>query len=291
MGFSDLFSANSKILSFEFFPPRKSEDIFLTKTLISDLVQTSPDFVTVTYGAGGGTRGLTKELVSYIHNQLNLNAVAHLTCVGHSRDEIKTILEELAHEGVNNILALRGDPPKGVKDFQPHPQGFKNARELTKFIKSQGDFSVAVAGYPEMHKDASSLEKDIEYLKEKVDAGAELILTQLFFENKYFYKFRDLAVKAGIKIPIVPGLMPISNVSQVKKFTSLCGTSIPNELTEQLNKMEDNPDEVIQYGIEYTIKQAEDLLKQDVRGIHLYTLNKSVQVMPIVSTLRSLELL
>lgn len=285
MSFSNIYAQSDFVISLEFFPPRKQEDIDVTKSLIKELSQINPAFMTVTYGAGGGTRDLTKDLVSYIHNQLKAQAVSHLTCVGHSVEEIDLVLDGLVKEGVKYVLALRGDPPKGEKSFVKHPNGFANAGELVRHIKSRGDFSIAVAGYPEGHLEAASLEQDLYYLKEKVDAGAEVVFTQLFFDNEFYFRFVDQAQSIGIDVPIVPGIMPISNASQVKRFTEMCGASLPTTLISSLAKYENSQEDMIKFGIDYALAQCENLRENKAPGLHLYTLNKTNQIVPILKRL------
>ena len=284
MFFENLYKESSKILSLEFFPPRFEERMPETLQLIADLSQCRPHYMTVTYGAGGGTRHLTRKIASHITNELNIPAVAHLTCVNHSVEEIDREVEQLNSHGITNILALRGDPPRGEIEFQPHPEGFSNARDLASHLSSKEGISLAVAGYPEVHKEATSLDGDLKYLKEKVNAGAEIVITQLFFDNDFYFKFVDAARSIGISAPIVPGIMPIGNVAQLNKFTSMCGASIPQPLRNSLEKLKSKED-VIRFGIDYASEQCRGLLEGGSPGVHLYTLNKSVQVPSVIEGL------
>lgn len=246
-----------------------------------------PSFMTVTYGAGGGTRESTRELTHFVATSLQIPAVAHLTCVSHSRDDIERILNELEEAGVHHVLALRGDPPKGEKRFVPHPQGFQCARDLTEFIARRGGFSIAVAGYPEGHPEASYFGDEMRYLKEKIDSGAEVVLTQLFFEPELFFRFRDRAHKQGIAVPLIPGIMPVSNAQQLRRFTSLCGASLPEKLTSSLDSLGDSAEKVRDFGVQYAFQMVTELLRDGSPGIHFYTLNKSFQVAEILSLLET----
>ncbi len=285
--FKEIFKQGKKTLSLEFFPPKKEESLTGTEALMRELSYFSPDFMTVTYGAGGGTRGFSKRLVSYITNTLGLPSVAHLTCVGHSTQEINEIASSLKAEGIRHILALRGDPPQGETSFSMHPQGFNCARDLTNHLNKLGDFSIAVAGYPETHPDAGSPEEDLMYLKSKVDAGAEIIITQLFFDPELYFTFCENARSIGIETPIIPGIMPIQDVAQLERFTSMCGASIPANLYEELKLIKNEPEAVIEFGISYAISQIEKLLEGGAPGVHLYTLNKSKQIVPVIEAFRS----
>ena len=270
---------------FEFFPPKQEEQLPKVKAMIEELSGLGPNFMTVTYGAGGGTRSFTRELVRYIANDLQRPSVAHLTCVGHSSSEIDSVLDDLISDGVTHVLALRGDPPRGQSAFTAHPNGFANARDLTEHIAKRGDFSIAVAGYPETHQEASSPLDDLRYLKEKVDAGAQVIFTQLFFDAEIYFEFCDRARSEGIDVPIVPGIMPVANVSQVKRFTSMCGASIPAAMGKRLEELDGDLESVVKYGIDYASELSEKLLAGGAPGLHIYTLNKSNQTGPIVRKL------
>lgn len=285
MHFSDLFHPERKTLSFEFFPPRREQTLAGTLSMISDLSTLKPDFMTVTYGAGGGTRALTRRMVGFIHNELQTPAVAHLTCVGHTRDELAEIVDGFVSDGIDCILALRGDPPKGQASFEAHPEGLSNARELTAFIKSRADINVIVAGYPEAHRDALSPEDDLSYLKSKVEAGADAIITQLFFDPAHYFSFVDRARSAGIAVPIVPGIMPISNVEQLTRFTTMCGASIPKDLRCKLDSLD--AESVTAFGIDHAVELIETLFGGGAPGLHLYTLNKSSQARPVVEALQA----
>ena len=286
MSFQQVFSTGKKVLSFEFFPPKEEANLEQTLTKIQELSVLQPDFMTVTYGAGGGTRALTARMVKFISQSLKCNAVAHLTCVDHSIDEIDTLLNTFKSVGVKHILALRGDPQGGKTKFAPHPNGFASARDLVQYIKARGDFSIAVAGYPETHPEALSAEADIRYLKEKVDAGAELIITQLFFEAETYFKFLEDTHKIGITTPITPGIIPINNLDQIERFTQRCAASIPPTLLSSLRALQNDPEGTAEFCKNYAIELCRTLLKGGAPGIHLYTLNNSTLAVPIIQALK-----
>ena len=265
------------VVSFEFFPPKTDEgDRALFEKQIPALLAARPDFCSVTYGAGGATRDKTLKIVDCIQRQHGLTALAHLTCVNHTRDEVRVLLEKIRALGCKNILALRGDPPGGG-EFQPTPGGFEFAAQLVKFIRESGDFSVGVAGFPEGHIACKAgKQADWEHLKTKVDAGADFVLTQLFFDNADFFEFRDhVAGKLGVNVPIVPGVIAILNPAQVIRFTQLCGSKIPPSLRVRLDALANDEEAAIQFGVEYATRQCEELLRAGVPGLHFYTLNKS----------------
>jgi methylenetetrahydrofolate reductase (NADPH) len=272
-------------VSFEFFPP-KSEAGFqqLFKT-IDELHPLHPTYVSVTYGAGGSTREKTVELVERIQRELKIRSMAHLTCVGHTADEIGKILDDLWAGGIRNVLALRGDPPTGQSNFVPTEGGFANADQLVAFIKSRRDFCIGVAGYPEGHPQCLNKTRDMEHLKRKVDNGGNVVITQLFFDNDEFYRFRDAAGAMGIKVPLVAGIMPILNVGQIKRFISMCGAKIPHPLLLRLEGLEQDAEAVYSAGVDYATRQCQDLLKNGVDGLHFYTLNKSKATVQICKAL------
>lgn len=263
------------VVSFEFFPPKTDDGLKNLLETISALKDLSPSFVSMTYGAGGSTRAKTVELVSRIKNTIGLETVAHLTCVGHSQAELKTILTELAACGIENILGLRGDPPKGQAMFVPAPDGFSYASQLVRFIRENFSFCVGVAGYPEKHVESPSLKVDLQHLQEKVQAGGDFIVTQLFFDNaKYFSFVKDLRV-LGVTVPVVAGIMPITDFDQISRFAQMCGASIPEPLRQKMEGAGGDKVRVEQLGIEYATEQCEELIRKGAPGIHFYTLNKS----------------
>jgi methylenetetrahydrofolate reductase (NADPH) len=280
-------AARRPVISFEFFPPKTAEgEQNLLEKHIPALLQANPDFCSVTYGAGGSTRDKTLMIVDSIQRQHGLTALAHLTCVGHTREQVGELLDKIRSLGCQNILALRGDPPGGGT-FQPTPGGFEFASQLVRFIRESGDFSIGVAGFPEGHiacKDGKHA--DWRHLKEKVDAGADYVLTQLFFDNADYFEFRDqVAGKLGVKVPLVPGIIPILSAGQITRFTQLSGSKIPPALRAKLEQLTGNDEAAAGFGIEYATRQCEELLRAGVPGLHFYTLNKSRSTVQVLKNL------
>jgi methylenetetrahydrofolate reductase (NADPH) len=274
--------------SFEFFPPKTDEGTANLLKTLEDLVPLEPGFVSVTYGAGGSTRDRTVELVTRIKQTTGIEAMAHLTCVGHSREELRELLQRLAAAKIDNVLPLRGDPPKGQTSFVATEGGFRYASELVQFIREE-DFNFCLGGacYPEGHPETASRDDDLRYLKAKVDAGLDFLITQLFFDNAFYFDFVERARRAGINVPIVPGIMPITNYEQVHRFTRMCGATVPMRLGLQLERVKDQPEAVVQLGVAHATVQCMELLARGVPGIHFYTLNKSPATRMIVGALRA----
>ncbi len=286
MHISEIFKNNRISFSFEFFPPRSeaaSEQLYHS---ISDLVPLRPTFVSVTYGAGGSTRDLTHDLVLRIQRDTNLTVVSHLTCVGATREEIRAILERYREHGICNIMALRGDPPEGQVQFLRTEGGFQYAWQLVDFIKKNfPGMGIGVAGYPEGHSETPNRLREIEYLKQKVDCGADYICTQMFFDNRDFYDFRERCVLAGINVPIIAGIMPITSLNNMKRMASLAlGMHYPAKLLKALARAEDDS-YVEKVGIHWATEQVRDLVDNDARGIHFYTLNQSRATVNIYAAL------
>jgi methylenetetrahydrofolate reductase (NADPH) len=282
---ADLYAQPGLTLSVEFFPPKTDkgeEALFGEIELIKSL---RPAFCSVTYGAGGSTREKTVDLVDRIHRQCGLETMCHLTVVGQSKDDARGVLKRLREKGLENVLALGGDPPQGMADWQPHPDGFQHAVELVREAMSFGCFSVAVAGFPEIHPRAKSRASDLRYLKEKVDAGAQAIITQLFFDNDQYYRYVEDVRKLGIEVPVIPGVLPIVSAPQIRRFTALCCARIPPQLEQALNKVENDDSAATQLGIEYATRQCEALIQFGVSGLHFYSLNKSHSVSAICKNL------
>ena len=273
-------------VSFEFFPPRTAEGIPAVLKTLDGLKAYSPDFVSVTYGAGGSTRAFTEEITFEAKRTTGVEVMAHLTCVGQTKEEIHGVLERLEAEGVENIIALRGDPPRGSTEFIPVAGGFQHATDLLEHVKANFDFGVAAACYPEGHTESVDLDSDLKYAKLKVDKGADFLITQLFYDNRYFFDFLERARAGGIDVPIIPGVLPVLNSSQVRRFTTLSGSKIPPALDQLLDKYTDNDDSARDMGVEYATAQVRELWDAGVPGVHFYVLNRSYSVSRILDNLQ-----
>ncbi|MGH7785474.1 MAG: methylenetetrahydrofolate reductase [NAD(P)H] [Candidatus Binatia bacterium] len=283
----ELFAREEPVFSFEFFPPKTEAGEQALLRTIANLRTLEPSFVSVTYGAGGSTREKTIDIVTRVKREHGIEAMAHLTCVGHDRDEIAAILDHLQARGIDNVLPLRGDPPQGQTQFVRHPNGFGNAAELVRFIRGRGhDFSLAGAGYPEGHQECRDLARDTEHLRQKVAAGVDFVITQLFYDTADYFAFVDRARQAGISVPLVPGIMPITNVAQIERIARLCGARIPTALSTQLHAAEGDDAAVQRIGIDYATAQCRALLAGGAPGIHFYTLNQSPATAAILAELR-----
>ncbi|MBX3395416.1 MAG: methylenetetrahydrofolate reductase [NAD(P)H] [Phycisphaerae bacterium] len=287
-------SAGRPCFSFEFFPPKTDAGLESLRESVRALRDLNPTFVSVTYGAGGSTRDRTIGLVTEIQRHYGIDVMAHLTCVGASRVEIESVLARLHEGGIENILALRGDPPKGESHFVAQSDGFAYANELVRFVRSKGVFGVAGACYPEGHVECvgqnghRDLELDLANLVRKVDSGVDFLISQLFFDNDAYFNFVARARKAGIGVPIIPGIMPITNVEQIRRFTEMCGSSLPQTLIKEMERFKDNADAVLSQGVAYAAAQCLDLLQRGAPGIHFYTLNKSSATRTILTALRTI---
>jgi len=275
MRIADCFSAGSPVFSFEFFPPRTQEGVANLYGTIADLAELHPAFVSVTYGAGGSTRELTVDLTARIKREIGVEAMAHLTCVGHSAAELAAVLDRLRDGGVENVLALRGDPPRGETRFVRPPDGFGHAAELARFIRNGWEFCLGGACYPEGHPETPDPAADLEHLRQKVLAPVDFLITQLFFSAEQYFRFVERARAVGIAVPILPGIMPVTNVAQLERFTGLCGASIPAELRARLAAAGEDEAAVVAVGVDWATEQCRALLAGGAPGVHFYTLNRS----------------
>lgn len=285
--YQEKLAANRPVISFEFFPPKTEEgDRNLLEKQVPALLAAKPDYCSVTYGAGGSTRDKTLMIVDRIQREHQLTALAHLTCVNHTGTEVGALLEKIRALNGRNILALRGDPPGGG-EFNATPGGFEFSSQLVEFIRKRGDFSIGVAGFPEGHvANKNGKHADWEHLREKVDAGADFILTQLFFDNADYFEFRDYLVdKLGVKVPIVPGVIAILSATQITKFTQLCGAKIPPALRARLDALGTDDEAAAEFGIEYATQQCRQLLEAGAPGLHFYTLNKARSTVQVLKNL------
>jgi methylenetetrahydrofolate reductase (NADPH) len=281
--------AEEPTFSFEFFPPKSDAGERVLGLALESLRQLEPAFVSVTYGAAGGARDRTLELTKWIKQELGIEAMAHLSCVGATREELAGVLDDMRDAGIENILALRGDAPRGAGDWKPHPGGLRYSTELARMISAEYDACIGGACFPEVHPEAPDLASDLHFLKEKVDSGVSFLITQLFFDNELYFRFVDAARAAGIDVPILPGVMPITDLRQIKTITGMCGASIPPALMEALEWRSHDPEAVTALGVSYATLQCAELLARGAPGVHFYTLNRSHATRAILSALRVLR--
>jgi methylenetetrahydrofolate reductase (NADPH) len=277
------------VFSFEFFPPKTEDGLQNLFEAVGMLRHLRPDFVSVTYGAGGSTANKTIEIVSRIKEDYGIEAMPHFTCVGSTVDQLRETLAAMEEAGIDNVLALRGDPPAGQEEWVKTEGGLEYSRELVELIRGDYPFAIGAACFPETHIHATSAEDDLYYLKEKVDAGAQFLITQLFFDNALYFDFVRRARDVGIEVPIVPGIMPITNVNQLERMTSTCGATIPARLRRELVTRADDPDAVSGFGVAYATMQCAELLRGGAPGVHFYTLNRSPATRAILSALKLLR--
>src|SRR5476651_1590653 len=273
---SELFTQGRPLRSLEFFPPKDDAGVEALRATATALKRMNPDFVSVTYGAGGTTRDRTAQVSAMLKSEFGFAVMPHLTCVGHTRAELSEVADRIHAGGSRNIMTLRGDPPKGETTFTPYQDGLRYASDLVALLKARHpDFCLGVGGYPEKHPEAASPEADLAHLKAKVDAGADFITTQLFFDNAVYYRFVEKCRAAGIAVPIVPGIMPVLSLKQIQRFTTMCGTTLPRQLITRLEVAAENTDVVETIGIDWALTQIRDLLAHGAPGYHLYILNRA----------------
>jgi methylenetetrahydrofolate reductase (NADPH) len=275
--------------SFEFFPPKTEEGEKNLRAALEELKKDRPSYISVTYGAGGSTRDRTIAIVKWIKQELGIEAMAHFTCVGATVEELRSTLEGIRAAGIDNVLALRGDPPQGQEEWTKTEGGLEYSTQLIDLIRGGYDFAVGAACFPEVHPQAESPESDIRFLKEKVDAGATFLITQLFFHNDFYFDFVERARDAGITVPIIPGIMPVTNYGQIKRMTEMCGASFPEKYEAELESRKDDPDATADLGVAYATAQCVDLLARGAPGIHFYTLNRSPATRAILAALRATQ--
>jgi methylenetetrahydrofolate reductase (NADPH) len=283
---TELIATSRPCFSFEFFPPRDDAGVEQLLETMRFLRTLDPSFVSVTFGAGGSTRARTADLVVRLREEVGIEAMAHFSCVGSTRDELREALQRMRESGISSVLALRGDAPRDQADWTPAPGGLSHATDLVTLLTDEFDFAVGAACHPEKHPEAPDPATDLAYLRRKVDAGAEFLITQLFFDNASYFTFVQRAREAGIMVPIVPGIMPITNVEQIERFTKLCGAVIPAGLQEALEMRRGNEHAVQDFGVAYATLQCAELLRKGAPGIHFYTLNRSTATASILRALR-----
>ncbi|MHA1968552.1 MAG: methylenetetrahydrofolate reductase [NAD(P)H] [Candidatus Hodarchaeales archaeon] len=285
----DIFERKGKTLSFEFFPPKKESQLDHFFHVVGELVKLEPDFISVTYGAGGSTRDQTMEISTKLQDQFDIPIVHHLTCIGQSRQQMIEILDLMKEKGIVNVLALRGDPPRKVQGWKKHPDGFSYAYELCELITTtyEGQFSCGVAGFPESHPDTPNKDLDAKYLKNKIEHGADYVITQLFYDNSYYFDYMARLRKIGVKARVIPGILPILNYKNIKNFCNFCGSSIPKRIHKEFIPIDGNQEAMQSKGVKLAIEQCTELLNHDnAVGIHLYTLNKLEPIREIVNNIK-----
>ena len=282
----ELFQSGRPTLSFEVFPPKKDDEFENAYNVLNQLSELHPDFISVTYGAGGSKSKKTVEIASYIQNTLHIPAIAHMTCVGSKKEDIDLVTEDLKKANISHVLALRGDRPSWMDDAQFESRDFAHASDLTRYLKENTNLQIAGACYPEKHYEAVDMKTDIAHLKEKADADASLLITQLFFENSFFYRFLEEKEKAGISLPVCAGIMPITTAKQLGTTVSLSGSSVPKELADIIATYGDNAEDMRKAGIDYAVRQILDLKAHGVDGIHIYSMNKPKTTREIVEAIR-----
>jgi methylenetetrahydrofolate reductase (NADPH) len=285
----DIFEQTERTFSFEFFPPKDEIAAVDFGVNVGQLMKLSPSFVSVTYGAGGSTRERTFALVDYLQNKTGLTVMAHYTCVGASKSKVIEDIGVLKSKNIDNLMLLRGDPPKGTNSFVPHPDGFAHASELIGRVSAefQNTFSIGAGCYPEKHAEAETLEQDILHLRDKIDAGADFLITQIFFDNRVYFDFVKKLRQTGIRCRVIPGIIPITSYSQIDRFLKLSGAQIPEGLIDKLESAKDNPKKILQTGIDYAVEQCKSLIGGGAPGIHFYTLNKSNATVEIFEEIRA----
>jgi methylenetetrahydrofolate reductase (NADPH) len=283
---TSLFAQNRPLRSIEFFPPKDDAGVAALRATAEALQRIAPDFVSVTYGAGGSTRERTAQVCAFLKSDFGFTVMPHLTCVGHTRDELHALADQIHGNGFRNIMTLRGDPPKGATTFTPTADGLRYASELATLLKTRhADFCLGVAGYPEKHPEASSLDADIDNVKRKIDAGGDFVTTQLFFDNAMYFRFVEKCRTRGITTPIVPGIMPVLSLKQIQRFTQMCGATLPEKLIKRLEAAGENTDAVEAVGLDWALTQIRELLAQGAPGYHLYILNRAKSALALAAGL------
>ena len=270
----DLYRKRPFVFSVEVFPPKTEAGLQNLKEKLEIFANFQPDYISVTYGAGGGTRHHTQDLAAYIRNQLGIEVLAHLTCVSHTPHDVQEVTNCLRAENVENIMALRGDPPQDQHNFVPVPGGYRYANELITDLARDGRFGIAAAGYPEVHVEAESAEQDRFFLRQKIEAGAEFVITQFFLENEAFFRWRDQLRAEGVSVPVIPGVIAAQSAQQIQRFAGMCGCQVPDRLLQDLQKSSENPEAQLETGLRHAEQQLEGLLREGVEGVHLYALNR-----------------